>query len=356
MQVPHQVNGDGEIDDAILGHARMVMDALLVDGQVVPLLGAGVNLCGRRVGDRFIRGQCLPDGEELAVELAKKVPSYPREVLGDLLRVSQTVEGKRGWQVLYQTLHGLFDHNYPPTDLHSFIAELPKLAAARPEPPRDSHLLIVTTNYDDVLERALTDAGEPYDLVWYVAHGPNTGKFMHQAPGGKAEVIEDPDTYVTPFDLQQRSVVLKIHGAIDRELADNDSFVITEDNYIEYLTRTDVRRLIPKPLVAKLRTSSILFLGYSLRDWNLRAIFHRIWQEEKLGWTSWAIRRPLPALTEEEAQHADLRERRRRAELEAELENLFWSDRGVDILDVELLEYTRALRRAAELAAEPSAP
>jgi SIR2-like domain len=117
-----------------------------------------------------------------------------------------------------------------------------------------------------------------------------------------------------------------------------------------------VRRLIPKPLVAKLRTSSILFLGYSLRDWNLRAIFHRIWQEEKLGWTSWAIRRPLPALTAEEAQDAEVRERRRRAELEAELENLFWSDRGVDILDVELLEYTRALRRAAELAAEPSAP
>jgi hypothetical protein len=356
VQRTHEVypgTDDVEFDPSVLGHARMVMDAMLVDGQVVPLLGAGVNLCGRTAGDAFIRGQLLPDGDELAAELAKKVPAYPREVLGDLLRVSQCVQGKRGWQVLYRTLHGLFDHDYPPTDLHTFLAEMPGRIAAMDQPPRDSHLLFVTTNFDDVLERALEQANEPFDLVWYVAQGAHMGRFMHQPPTGEAQVIEDPDRYVTPFDLTKRSVVLKIHGAIDRASADNDSFVITEDNYIEYLTRTDVRRLIPKPLVAKLRTSSILFLGYSMRDWNLRAIFHRIWHEERLGWTSWAIRRPLPDPRADAAGSAEDRELARYALLEAELEEGFWNDRGVDIFDVDLAEYTRALRRAAALVSEP---
>jgi hypothetical protein len=343
-----------DIDPTVLGHAHMVMDAMLVDGQVVPLLGAGVNLCGRTTGDAFTRGVLLPDGDELAAELAKKVPAYPREVLGDLLRVSQCVQGKRGWQVLYGTLHGLLDHDYPPTDLHTFLAQIPRRIEEMDRPPRESHLLYVTTNFDDVLERALDQAGEPYDLVWYVAQGTHTGRFMHQPPSGEAVVIEDPDLYVTPFDLTQRSVVLKIHGAIDRASADNDSFVITEDNYIEYLTRTDVRRLLPKPLVAKLRTSSILFLGYSLQDWNLRAIFHRIWHEERLGWTSWAIRRPLPAPADRALHGVEERERRRCAHLQAELEEGFWNDRGVDIFDVDLAEYTRALRCAAAIVTDGS--
>jgi hypothetical protein len=117
---------DVDFDPSVLGHARMVMDAMLVDGQVVPLLGAGVNLCGRTAGDAFVRGQLLPDGEELAAELAKKVPAYPREVLGDLLRVSQCVQGKRGWQVLYRTLHGLS----PNATSTKFVATLGGVGAA----------------------------------------------------------------------------------------------------------------------------------------------------------------------------------------------------------------------------------
>ena len=269
-------------------------------------------------------------------------------MLGDLSRVSQAVGHKRGWKALYLTLHELFDHDYPPTELHRFLANAPSLIASLERPPRESHLLYVSTNYDDVLERALEEAGEPYDLVWYIALGEHLGKFMHRAPGAAPVVIDDPDEYVEPLDLGERSVVLKIHGAVDRPTGANDSFVITEDNYIDYLTRTDVRRLIPKGLLAKLRNSSILFLGYGMRDWNLRAIFHRIWQEERLGWTSWAIRPPLDPLSEDELKNATAVEEHDQKELEQELEDDFWDDRGVQILDVDLAVYTAALRRAAE--------
>jgi SIR2-like domain len=352
-----QVAPHTPLDPKALAHARLVMQAMLVDGQVVPLLGAGVNVCGRPQNEGWRQGRFLPNGQELAAVLARKVPDYPPTVLEDLLRVSQCVDLKRGWKSLYGTLHDLFDDDYPPTEVHRFLAGIPKLMATLARPPRDSHLLVVTTNYDDVLERAFDEVNEPYDLVWYVARGDHVGKFMHQAPGEGPIVVEDPDQYVGPLDLSERSVILKIHGAVDRRSEDNDSFVITENNYIEYLTRTDIRRLIPRGLAAKLRSSSILFLGYSLRDWNLRAIFHRIWQEEKLGWKSWAIRRPLDPLPDEPPQDAAALELHRQKELEGELEEAFWDERGVDIFDVDLTVYTEALKQAAlELADEPGTP
>ena len=341
------------LDPRALAHARLVMQAMLVDGQVVPLLGAGVNVCGRPANEGWRQGEFLPNGQELAAVLARKVPDYPPTVLQDLLRVSQCVDLKRGWRSLYGTLHELFDDDYPPTELHRFLAGTPKLMAALERPPRESHLLVVTTNYDDVLERAFDEAAEPYDLVWYVARGDHVGKFMHQAPGAEPIVVEDPDQYVGPLDLSERSVILKIHGAVDRSGGEHDSYVITENNYIEYLTRTDIRRLIPRGLAAKLRSSSILFLGYSLRDWNLRAIFHRIWQEERLGWKSWAIRRPLDPLPTERAASESALELQRQRELEGDLEEAFWDERGVDIFDVDLAVYTTALKQAAGELADP---
>jgi hypothetical protein len=356
------------IDPGILGHAEMVAQAMLGDGMVVPLLGAGVNLCGRPADEGFLRGKNLPNGSELAAELAKKVQRLPPAILEDLLRVSQCVDHERGWRVLYDTLHQLFDADYPPTSFHRFLARVPKLIAQLPNPPRATHQLIVTTNYDDVLERAFDAEEEEYDLVWYVARGEDTGSFTHRAPDGTTQVIEDPETYVKPLSLSRRTVILKIHGAVHRSSKDNgdadapssserDSYVITEDNYIDYLTRTDIRKLIPKGLLAVLRMSSILFIGYGMRDWNLRAIFHRIWQEEELGYRSWAIRRPLDDLPAEKRSDAAEVELHRQRKMEQDLEESFWSARGVKIFDADLAVYCGALEQVAEeMVGEPAAP
>jgi hypothetical protein len=87
-------------------------------------------------------------------------------------------------------------------------------------------------------------------------------------------------------------VILKIHGLVDRKTPERqwDSFVITEDHYIEYLTRTDISKFLPPKLIDRFKRSNFLFLGYSLRDWNLRAILQRIWQEQRgQGYTNWAV-------------------------------------------------------------------
>jgi hypothetical protein len=135
------------------------------DGRVVPLLGAGVNLCGRPKDAAWQQGRYLPSGAELAAYLAALF-DYPEGELLDLLRVSQYVEVTLGSGPLYDKLHELFDADYPPSRLHELLASLPRRLGMA---DRRRYQLIMTTNYDDALERAFRAAGEAFDLVWYVA-------------------------------------------------------------------------------------------------------------------------------------------------------------------------------------------
>jgi SIR2-like domain len=306
------------------------------NGLVTPFLGAGANLCSRPPGATFIQGQYLPDGAELAASLADRF-DYPPTDPKELARVAEYAVQTSGSGALYQHLRKLFNHNYPSTPLHVMFAKLRSLLRERGYPAPG--LLLVSTNYDDVLERAFAEAGEPVDVVKYMTVVKDSqgrkleGIFMHFPPEGDPVLIREPKTYTDfPEDEDgnlERSVILKIHGAVHRVDQELDSYVISEDDYIDYLTRTDISALIPKKLVEKLMNSHFLFLGYSLRDWNMRAIFHRIWEERATQWVSWAVQLEPPTLDKK-----------------------MWSKRGVEILDLGLDEYVAEVdRRLHELKA-----
>ena len=79
-------------------------------------------------------------------------------------------------------------------------------------------------------------------------------------------------------------MILKLLGQVDREPEREwESFVVTEDDHIDYLAQADISSLVPVTLVARLRRSHFLFLGYPLRDWGLRVFLHRIWGREKVA-------------------------------------------------------------------------
>lgn len=297
------------MDNSLNAHYFRVIQAL-VEGRVVPLLGAGVNLCGR--SNPWQVGQTLPNGGELAKYLAEKFLYPPSETL-DLVRVSQYAAVKMGSGELYEKLRILFDADYPPTSLHQFLAKLPSTLRAKGYSAQ--YQLIVTTNYDDVLERSFEALNEPIDVVSYIADGAHRGSFLHWPPNEEPRLIEKPNEYID-LSLDQRTVILKIHGEIDRSNPDRDSYVITEDHYIDFLTRTDIGNLLPVNLAVKLRRSHFLFLGYGLRDWNLRVILHRIWGEQKLSYKSWAVQ-----------LNPD------------DLDCEFWQKRDVEIYNIPLEDY-----------------
>ncbi|MFL5965288.1 MAG: BTAD domain-containing putative transcriptional regulator [Gaiellaceae bacterium] len=282
-------------------HFQAVMNAMLA-GRLVPVLGADV--------------------AELATSLAQRFDYPSTNGAGPLTRVAQYIAVMRGSGPLYDELHALLDVDATPTQVHRFFAALPPVLRAHGAP----HQLIVTTSYDVALETALVEAGEEFDVVAYLATGRDRGRFCHLAPDGTVRLIDIPNTYVD-LSLERRTVILKLHGQVDRS-ADREweSFVVTEDDYIDYLAQADVASVVPVALAAKLRRSHFLFLGYTMADWNLRVVLNRLWGDQPLSYRSWAVQ-----------PHS------------FGLEREFWRRRDVDVYELPLPDYVDALTAHAGL-------
>ncbi|HKD32013.1 MAG TPA: BTAD domain-containing putative transcriptional regulator [Gaiellaceae bacterium] len=273
--------------------------ATILQGRVVPVLGTDV--------------------AELAMQLARRFGYPAGNGQATLPMIAQYVAVMKGSGPLYDELHELLDADLPPTPIHRFFASLPPLLRERGLP----HQLLVTTSYDTSLERAFEEAGETFEIVSYLAAGRHRGRFCHIAADGAGRLIEEPNTYATELSLDRSTVILKLHGQVERTAAREwESFVVTEDDYIDYLANTDVAGAVPVALAATLRRSHFLFLGYTMADWNLRVILHRLWGDQPLSYHSWAVQpEPKP------------------------LEREFWRRRDVDVVELGFEPYAEALAR-----------
>jgi hypothetical protein len=162
--------------------------------------------------------------------------------------------------------------------------------------------MIVTTGYDNALEQAFRSAGESYDLVIYLAKGENRGRFLWVPYEDTPLLLTEASEHEFPIDPytlavggssnERRSVIVKIHGAVDTPGpgGSRENYVITENDYIDYLSRDRIESSIPTPILNKLTDSRILFLGYSLRDWTLRVFVQRVWGPQRgFKGESWAV-------------------------------------------------------------------
>jgi DNA-binding SARP family transcriptional activator len=275
---------------------------VLLGGRLVAVLGADVGELAGRLAERF---DYVDSG-------------------GGLPRVAQYVSVMKGSGPLYDELHALLDADVAPTAVHRFFASIPPFLRERGMP----HQLIVTTSYDLALETAFLEAGEEFDVVSYIASGPARGKFCHITPEGRGRLIDLPNTYATELSLERRTVILKLHGQVDRSPEREwESFVVTEDDYIDYLAQADLTGAVPVALAAKLRRSHFLFVGYTMADWNLRVILNRLWSDQPLSYRSWAVQpEPMP------------------------LEREFWRRRDVEVHELPLEQYAGILARYAGIA------
>ncbi len=115
-----------------------------------------------------------------------------------------------------------------PNEIHQKIADLPAK-------------IFATSNFDVLLERAIRDAGEE----------PRVLSLNESTPW-----LHIPDSPSEPY-------VLKIHGCVDRC---RDSLMISEEDFLLFATKYHD---VVKGLHEVLARHSILFLGYSLSDWDL---------------------------------------------------------------------------------------
>ena len=71
-----------------------------------------------------------------------------------------------------------------------------------------------------------------------------------------------------------KPLVYHLHGEIDNP----QSMVLTEDDYLSFIVNLSVNidKLFPAGIRTAIASSSMIFIGYSLSDWNLRIIFRKI--------------------------------------------------------------------------------
>ncbi len=265
-------------------------------GKLVPFLGAGASLGGNGYAG-------LPSGSKLSQELAGEC-AYPGSDAKDLLRVAQYYAIKLGELPLRETINERLSHDeVQPGEVHHLLAGWPLE-------------VVLTTNYDNLMERA------------FVMKGKDPAKSVYKRSGDQEQIKNIPRSK-TPL-------VYKLHGSLE----DLDSMVITEDNYIDFLISLIEGPKVPNFITNLFERYSILFIGYGLKDWNIRVLLRYFRKKDDTRW--FAVQRHLLADNDNAAAQ------------EWDSTVMYWQRNSVSVYNCDALAFLRELdRRYRE---DPSAP
>lgn len=219
-------------------HVENIKKALY-NGKAVLFVGAGLSKNAEPVNmdvtSRF------ESWDELMLRLAKHLwpdlesSTLPSKIHGQHLMVAQQYIEAFGHENFYQeVLQAIPNTEFEPGEIHRKLVRLPWKA-------------FVTTNQDDLLERALKSELLPHEVV-----------------------VDDVD-----IPLKEREPkVFKIHGSIERPA----SLVFSEEQYRTYPITHPLMFTVLKAIFAEYL---VIFIGFSLTDPNFKAIHG--WVRDVLG-------------------------------------------------------------------------
>jgi hypothetical protein len=244
----------------------LALAAQVARGQCILFLGAGVHAPAPPGSAHAYPAELAPPrGGDLSERLAERSSygaAFPKQDRRNLQRVSAHHERVLGRPQLVADIREAVSAGRAPSPALRALARL-------------DFPLVITTNYDQLFEQALTPKG--FDKCVY---DPDDTTVTRDVAGG----LPSP---TRPF-------VLKIHGDLDEPA----SLVVTDDDYIQFVLRMgDKEPLNPVPLGVRfaLKTWPTLFIGYSLVDYNLRLLFKTLrWKMDRATFpTSYAVD-PMP--------------------------------------------------------------
>jgi SIR2-like domain len=244
--------GDGAADDYSVDDALDAIATALDERRCILFLGAGVHApppAGEE--SRYPSAHRPPIGKQLSVKLAELCgleQRAPNEDVKNLQRVALFYEIRRSRKQLVDAVIEAVQTGKEPSPMLRALAEL-------------NFPIIMTTNYDHLLESALRDAGkDPQKTVYN--------------PQQVTTVSRGDPTVGQP-------IVFKLHGDVESP----ESIVITDEDYIKFVLRMndkDPYDPIPLSLKYHLTLWPTLFVGYSLLDYNLRLLFMTLrWKVDK---------------------------------------------------------------------------
>ncbi len=216
----------------------------------------------------------LPSWGEIINAYAKGIGnSPPPYTTDDYLKIPQYYFNERGSKEYYDVLTNLFNEKAKPNPIHEILFEL-----------NPAH--IITTNFDDLLEQTVLEKGIFFDTVKM-----------------------DKDLPYTP----NNKMIIKMHGDL---LVKN--VVLKEDDYLSYSNNFKLIENFVKSLFA---TYTVLFVGYSVSDPDVRLIFQ--WVKDIL---------------KDDFQHAYLLNVGEKSKDINHVEFQYYKNRGINILYFSTIE------------------
>lgn len=142
----------------------------------------------------------------------------------DYLKLAQLYYLEFGEFSYYQMLKEFFSSNLEPSEIHKLIFQI------KPQ-------YVITTNWDDILEKTVSEYNYFYDLV-----------------------VSDQD--LVKSTMQKK--LIKMHGDFKHH-----NIVFKEDDYLNYSHNFPLTENFIKSILS---THTVLFIGYSYNDYNLKQI------------------------------------------------------------------------------------
>jgi SIR2-like domain len=274
---------------------------LVKDGRLTFFLGSAIHLPTKLMAREFYE------------ELARIFECEALRVDGsvDRFAVAQYIADRHGRDNLYAEIRKLFERTpRPPRATHELFASWREFCTdggkSVPFP------MVVTTNYDDLLECCLADASLPYHLLSYQADGPHRGLFYHRPPDNGLHVIERPHNIRRFSDA---FVVVKLNGGFDRQRRIPESYSTTRLDYWDLAAR--IPGVLPAAIQEKLAANPLLFLGHGLAAPDIESLV-RFAHKDHPGPRSWAVALKSDAIE-------------------------YWRQCGVEILSKDVNVYVREL-------------
>ena len=243
---------------------------LIQEKRCTPFIGAGA--CART----------LPLARDIAREWAEEY-GYPLADSYDLARVAQFLAIDR-----YEM--------YPKDAIRRCFQDVPSPDFSEPDEPHgvlaDLNLPIyITTNYDSFMLQALESrqkAPRREFCRW------------NRFP----QVMGEESVFDTGFKPAPATpLVYHLHGCCQTP----QSMVLTEADYLDFLIcLSSDPTLLPPAIRTALAGTSLLFVGYSLTDWNFRVLFRGLISSlgASLGYSSIAVQLPPSGLIGSDLERA----------------------------------------------------
>lgn len=268
---------------------ELVMDAIRSE-RCLPFLGAGAS------ADYWVQGHRFP-GVPLGGNLGEKIAKscdYRNGSSYDLARVAEFFVFRKSGRrdELEDLIKTEIRQVSQPRPIHTSLAQLQQIR------------FILTSNYDELLEMELNRYRRDLTKHVYDLQNPKTGHFQ-----------------ASPFVRPPTIILHKMHGTVEQPR----SMVITQSDYIRYLANlNDPDRGMPeffrKTIIPNF---NLLFLGYSLEDWDFRVI----WEGVLANYRDSAVTLKSYALLKNPT----------------DFQREFWLERKIKLIDCDLTEFARAL-------------